>query len=348
MNTKTRAALFFCILSAFHFSSSAQDNADTNPDSQPLDIAPVHVIGSNQGPPILEFVRDDVMVAVLGEMRPIQKNIDVYTTRVERQVAASQVVLGARGVVVGEGIGVLRGLTLWSSIRKVRFLGDGQTLSDLVPAQDYALWLELKEKYLPDDDNVEKLKPMYAAWKLYEAAIKHNRLDLNVPSRPLIRRTARSNRIPSLDARYHLRIANPKVAIREFGVDESDDLGCFQQTIHHLEQMLDQAPEAGRAWAEGNIQTLSELTDAAPAVSACWAHLTNTSIARQQGVDLEQSMDAAWLAGLRDAASRYKVIFTTVPVRDLLHSQGAIRLLLNEGFAPRTLPTENDGALSVF
>jgi len=348
MNAKTRATLFFCILSSFHFSSSAQDNTDTNPDSQPLDIAPVHVIGNNQGPPILEFVRDDVVVAVLGELRPVQKNIDIHTAQIERQVAASQVVLGRRGVVVGEGIGVLRGLTLWSSIRKVRFLGEGQTLSDLVSVQDYALWSDLKEKYLPGNNNVETLKPMYAAWKLYEAAIKRNRLDLSPPISPLVMRTARSNKIPSIDARYHLRIANPKVAVREFRVQENDDLACFQQTIRHLEQVLDQIPEAGRAWAEGNTQTLLELTDTSPQVSACWAHLTNISIAQQQGVDLEQSMDAAWLTGLRDAASRYKMIFTIVPVHDLIHSQGTIRLLLNEGFVPRTPSAENEGALSAF
>jgi len=345
---KTCAAMFLCMSSAFLFSSPAQDHSDTNSDLQPLDIAPVHVIAANQGPPILEFVRDDITVAVLGELRPIQKNIDLNTTQIERQIAASQVVLGRRGVVVGEGIGVLRGLALWSSIRKVRFLDDGQTLSDLVSVQDYALWSDLKEKYLPGNDNVETLKPMYAVWKLYEAAIKRNRLDLNPAISSLVARMARSTRVPLLDARYHLRISEPKVAVREFSVHENDDLGCFQQTIHRLEQMLSHAPEAGHAWAEGNIQILSELTDTVPEVSACWAHLTNTSIAWQQGIDLEHSMDAAWLAGLRDAVSRYKVIFTIVPVRDLIHSQGAIRLLLDEGFIPRTLTTKNEGSLSAF
>jgi len=138
MGTKSRTPLFLCLLFALHFPSSAQDNIDTNPDSQPLDIAPVHVIGTHQGPPILEFVRDDATVMVLGQIFPVQKNIDIHTAILEQQVAVSQVILGSRGVVVGEGIGVLRGLALWPSIRKTRFLGDGQTLSDRVPAQDYS------------------------------------------------------------------------------------------------------------------------------------------------------------------------------------------------------------------
>jgi len=99
--------------------------------------------------------------------------------------------------------------------------------------------------------------------------------------------------------------------------------------------MLNHAPEAGRAWAGGNLQALSTLTSAAAVVIPCWGHLTNASIARQQGIDLQHSMDTAWLAGLHDVSSRHKIIFTTAPIHDLIYSQGIIRLLLNEGFVPK-------------
>jgi len=205
-------ATFFVFI-FFNISLHAQNQEAENADSRPIDLSPVHVIGTTQGPVILEFVRDDITISVLGEIRPTQKNLDIYATDIEQKIASSHVILSARGVVVGEGIGVLRGLTLWSSIRKVRFINDGRMLSDMVSSNDYALWRELKEKYLPNDNNVEKLKPMYAAWKLYEAAVKHHHLRQDAPSRVLVKRTARSNRIPLLDARYHLRISNPRVAV---------------------------------------------------------------------------------------------------------------------------------------
>ncbi len=295
------------------------------------DLAGIQINAANSGPRIWRFVKGNTKLLVLGTVQPTPNSLDFDKSGIERTVASSDVILGSEGVVVGEGIGLFRGLTLWPSIRKTKYLED-KMLYEVVAANDYIKWTQMKQIYLSGDNDVERMKPMYAAWKLYEAALKKNDLKSGSVVSDTIRGIARSKNIPTLDARYHLRIEDPKNAVKGFNVMPGDDLNCFRTVISSLEEFVGESPKVAHAWAEADIAALTQSTQAARTITTCWARLTNEAIARQQGIDLDSVQRNTWVKALHDASSKYSTIFTTLPVRELVNSSQSVDAILNEGF----------------
>lgn len=104
-------------------------------------------------------------------------------------------------------------------------------MADVLPADLYASWHRLKAIYIGKDQHVERMLPMYGAWRLYEAMLKKTGLSDESLVRPPIASLASRQRIPLVDARYHLLIKDPKRAIQEFSVPRGQDLACLRSTL---------------------------------------------------------------------------------------------------------------------
>jgi len=298
------------------------------------DLAPVAVSSADSGPRIWEFSRPGTRVLVLGTVQAVSQPAEYVPDGIELAVRQSGVVLGSPGVVVGEGIGLLRGLTLWPAIRKTKYLPEGQQMADVLPADLYASWHRLKAIYIGKDQHVERMLPMYGAWRLYEAMLKKTGLSDESLVRPPIASLASRQRIPLVDARYHLLIKDPKRAIQEFSVPRGQDLACLRSTLAAIDAVHQASKPLLDAWAAGDVQAMASALAANHLPDYCWARLTNEAIARQQGIELEHAMRVAWSAALSKAASTSDIIFTTAPVSDLIHQTGRVRWLLDAGFRP--------------
>ncbi len=102
------------------------------------------------------------------------------TREVEARIAESQEVLYPGWPSVNLDVSVFQALTLVPAAFKAAKNPDGATLKDVLSPEDYATWLRLKQKYLGDDDDIEKYRPMVAEDKLNTAIGKKKMKELRM------------------------------------------------------------------------------------------------------------------------------------------------------------------------
>lgn len=305
----------------------------------PTDLAPIQV--GVKSPPLWLFSKGNKRIIVLGTQRPLPKSGVLITKSIQEYIASSDAVLTGPGLRSGDGVGFFQGLTLASSMRKAKHNEGGQTLEQLVSPDVYRSWKALKGKYLGQDSGVEKLRPMYAAYELYKAALKSNNLTDDSMLGPLIADATADAGLERVDARYSLPNKGLRQTLKSFDVPMADDVGCFERTLATLEAYLEYSPSAAEAWAVGDMARF-RLADAQYApVDKCWERLTNVAMARSAGVaDPYAQVDSTWLNEIQKALHAHDVVFTTLPVRDLARGNGFAARLTGQGFTQTALFTE--------
>ena len=300
-------------------------------DDEAKTLGAVVVTGAQSGPKIWKFQRGRKIIWVLGTLQPLSKGATFNTEEIRARLAKSDVVLDREGLVIGDNIGIFRGLTLWPAIRRSKFNPSGRPLRDLLPPTTYDRWLQAKAKYIGRNNGVDRLRPMYAAYELFEAAVRKAGLVTANPAYAMINKEAKKLDIPIIDTKMRLSINNPRDAVTEFAVPQADDIRCLEQTLDRLDRFAQNAATLGDAWSEGDVARLNHTSNAA--ISACWARLTNEAIGKQQGIsDLYHLVETRWIDALNRALREHDVVFTTMPVRDLLDSTGLAAALNREGF----------------
>ncbi|MDR7133275.1 uncharacterized protein YbaP (TraB family) [Lysobacter niastensis] len=341
------AAALSLVLLAGDVAAATDDSkkGSAEPDTRTLDAVVVN--GSQPGPAVWEFSRGRKTIWILGTLQPLPEHAEFNTSEIERRIAKSQAVLGSRGLLIGDNISIFRGLMLWPSIRRVKFNADGRALKDVLPPATYARWLQAKARYIGDDADIERLRPMYAAYSLFEAARKARDLKYESGVDSLVRRAAKQHDVPLIDRSLRLSISDPRRAVREFAVPRAEDIRCLDQTLDHLDGFVRTAQEVGDAWTVGDLARIKALSNEDAVVDGCWAQLTNEAIGRQQGIqDLYAQVDERWLDSLHRALREQDTVFATLPVRDLLDSKGLVAELKREGF--QVVPPASPGDIRGF
>jgi len=314
----------------FSFSTGAASASSVDADAQTLGA--VVITGKMQSPALWTASRGIKKVYILGTPQTLPENLTWNFTDIDQRISSSEVVLGPRGLIVGDNIGIFRGLTLWPSIRGTKRNPEGHSLRDVLAPDVYARWREEKAKYL-DDNDAERLRPLYAAFELFEAATKKAGLTSGASVDAMVAKTARKYRVATYDVRFRLSIKDPADAVARFDIAAAEDARCLEQTLGQLEEFLSAAVEVGNAWAAGDIGRMQASGANGATFTACWARLTNDAIAKQQGIgDLHSRVEAAWLEGLHSALRDHDKVFATLPVRDLTNPNGILAVLQREGF----------------
>lgn len=328
-----RSCCAFIILLMSASPLGAQEPGFAKAAEKVTNLDAVVISAADAGPHIWEYHRGDQKVLVLGTIYPVPVHLDFVPATIQKSIDASSVVVGPPGVVVGEGIGLFRGLTLWSSVRRSKYLPEGRTLSDVFPTEDYRRWTELKARYLSGNRDVERMLPMYAAWQLYEAVLEHSGIERKkVSAVETVMKLAKDRRIPVVDAKFHLAIRDPKRAVAEFAVDAKADQHCLRATMDGIESLPGLSQQLARDWSDGSVEGMKATLDSDTLPVPCWSWLTNEAIARQQGEDLDRAVRDSWIKAVQEAAGSDKTVFTTAPVTDVLRGTGRIAWLLSQGF----------------
>jgi hypothetical protein len=304
------------------------------PASGPVRTLGAMVVSADQSaPPIWEFTRGEKKVWILGTFPLLPEGMKFNASGIESRIAQSDVVLGPPGLVVGADIGLFRGLTLWPSIHRAKFNPDNKSLRDVLSAATYAKWKVARARFLGGDDDVDRLRPMYAAYELFKAAKEQAHASMDSAADPVIERAARRQNVPRADARYRLAIREPKDAVKRFNVSGTDDISCLEDTLDRIEPFVQTAAVRGDAWASGDLTRLSEFSNSGSELNFCWARLTNQAIGVQQGfADIDREMDARWLGELQTVLASHDTVFTTLAVKELIGSTGLAAALQRDGF----------------
>jgi hypothetical protein len=294
------------------------------------DLDEVLISGEQPGPGLWKVSRGNHVLWILGRYGPLPRRMVWHSERVEAVIAQSQALL--MPVNVHPEIGFFTGLTMLPSLMGIRDNPNGAKLKDLMPAALYGRWSILKARYIGQNDNVEKWRPIFAAHELYTKAVQTVGLEPQDVVSPVIDRLARKDHLHWITPTVGLAIEQPRAAVKEFKRSPLDDLECFEKTIARLEADLDLMRARANAWAVGDLAELRRRTPVDQA-SACIAAVLNSQLAQERGIqEVPDRMAAAWLAAAESALSSNVSTFAILPLDQLLKPDGNLTALRARGY----------------
>lgn len=324
------------------FPVHADDVAGTEPATPSADAVPARdeaivletlvVSGAMPGPGMWKVRRDGHTMWILGTLQPVARRMEWESEAVERQIAASSMILLPPSAKFDTGMGRFRSLLLVPSLLGARKNPEGDKLIEHVSEADYARWLVLKKKYLGRDRGVEKRRPIFAAGELYQAAVKKSGLEFRGMVSPLVDKISKKHGILTHRPRIEITISDPKALLRRFRETALDDAQCFGKTLDHLESDLEKMRIRANAWARGDMLTLREVTYEDPS-QACSDAMLESGIAKEQGIDdLPERLETAWLDAAEKIIVEHETSFAALPVGRLVAADGYLTKLAARGY----------------
>lgn len=305
------------------------------PPSPPeiVDMDAVVVSGAQPGPGMWKVSRGDNVLYILGTLSPLPKRMEWIPDETEKVIAQAQAVIDSPSFTFDAGVGVFRGLLLVPSLLKARRNPDGRTLQESVPADLYARWTVLKQRYIGRDRGIEQWRPIFAAQELYEEAMRDSGLDQKNVVAPVVAKAAKKHRVPRVATNLKYKLdENPKALLREFRNTSLADTDCFAKTLARIETDLDAMRARANAWAVGDVSALRDLQQEDQYV-ACIRAVTETGLAQRLGVeDLRTKLSETWLAAAEQALASHRVTFATLPMPFLLRPDGFLERLRAKGY----------------
>ena len=298
------------------------------PAPQLLETAVVRV----PGPGMWQVRRGDHTLWILGTVSPLPAGMAWNSARVRGVIAQAGEVIAPPSITVDADIGFFGKLALLPSLVGVRSLPDDRRLSDVVPAADYARWTALKQRYIGRDGSVERWRPMFAGFELYEKAIKTVGLSGRNIVGSELEAAMKGRGLKPVRPVAKITVANPKKAIKEFKAAEFADAECFRKTLDRVESDLPALAARADAWARGDIDALRSLRHQDLA-DVCERAMLGGQFASKYGMDrLEAEARAKWIAQVESSLSKHRVAFATLPMREVLSPDGLVAALAAKGY----------------
>lgn len=328
-----RSMVLVCVLVTWLMSVPAMAQEGTRQVASPIrDAAPVVVSGVQPGPGMWKVSRNGHVLYVLGTVSPLPRQMEWVSRDVDKVLAQSSEVVLSPSYVVDTDVGFFGKLALLPSLIGVRRNPGNAQLRDVVSASSYARWLVLKQRYIGRDSGVEKMRPIFAANELYEAAIEDGGLGGKPVVWPVIHAAIKAHGIKQTEPQVKVSLKDPKAVLKEFRTESVDDLGCFDKMLQNIETDVGRMVERADAWATGNIDMLRALP-LGDQYQACQDALMQTSVARRNGVgNAEAEVRQAWLSAAEAAIQNNKISFAMLPMSDLLKADGYLTALQVKGY----------------
>jgi hypothetical protein len=340
MNKRFACAL---ILSVFTLPALAQTQPEPAPASalageppQASEAAPAQIVvtGRRPGPGVWKVSKDGHVMWVFGLYSPLPKNMEWDASRVERLVAQSQALLMPPSAEAH--VGFLKGLTLLPQMP--RLIGiqnnpDGATLQEVLPPEVYVHWTSLKARYIGDDKDVERLRPIFAAQRLQRAGRDHSGLSSKADVRERIVQIAKANKVRLAQSGFAMELDNVGQALTDFKQNRLNDAACLARTLDSLEQDLDAMQQRANAWANGNIADIQGL-DFSTRDNACDdAILGSVAVQNNAGLrSMRERLRESWLAAAEKQLAANSSTFALLEMKDVFDPNGYLALLQARGY----------------
>lgn len=311
----------------------AATGGDAAPPPPIVDAAPVPVNGLTAGPGLWQVRKGDHTLWVFGTVSPIPKGLEWYSPQAERALARSRQIIGAPSIAVSVGMGgMFRAAFAMPTLLKARKNPDGKTLRDVLPAPLYARWVQLRQQYLPQDDDIDEFRPSYAASKLYAAALERAGLVSAGAVYEGLGKMVKKNDVERVNTSVKTEVKDVKGVAKTVIRSRVDETGCMREVLDMLERDVVQAALRANAWAEGDVAKLTELTPA-NRERACDDTFFESELAAELGVaDGRARSEAQWLKAVDTALERNTDTFAVLPVESMLGDKGWLARLRARGY----------------
>ncbi|MFT3791040.1 MAG: TraB/GumN family protein [Rudaea sp.] len=303
-----------------------------DPPAAPPMLDTVLVTGEQPGPGLWKVTRrdSDHVLWILGTQAPLPKTIRWRSDDVEKIIASSQEVLAdAQGEVK---VGFFRAVFLLPAALGAKKNADGKTLKDILPPDLYARWLLLKQRWLGNDDGVERLRPILAANELYGKAIGKSGMTNKNALWPVIEKIAKRHRVPVREIDVPIPVDNARQAIVDFKSTAGQaDIDCLATTMARLETDLDAMRARANAWAVGDLDKLKSLPYPDQR-SVCLNALAANANLREKIDGAKNRIRSEWLAAAEAALWNNASTFAVMPISEMIDSDGRLAKLRAKGY----------------
>lgn len=336
--------LSFCILTAHAATPetapatplpAAAEAASTSSLPPPVPAAVLETVvvsGEQPGPGLWKISKDEHVLWILGTLSPLPKKISWVSREVESVIAgAQQVLLPPQASVKVKG-GVVGGLFLLPSLLKARNNPDGKRLADVVPAELYARWQPLKQKYLGRNQGVEKRRPIFAAAELFSEALDKAGLRGGGKVAETVEKLAERHKVELVRPEVALKLDGARDTLRDFAKSDLDDIDCLRRTVERLESDLPAMQLRANAWAVGDIQALRDLPYVDQNQACAEAMLQNSAVQEHGMGDLRERIARVWLESAETALTRHTVSLAVLPMDQVLGADGYVAELQRRGY----------------
>jgi len=299
-----------------------------------VDLAPVVVSGVQPGPGMWQVTNaQGHRLWILGTVTPLPKKLEWRADEVTAVIASADAVLGSPGWTLDADVGFFGRLTLLPSAMKAAHDPQGRRLQEILPAELYARWRPLKQRYLGRGDGVEKDRPLVAATRLYAAALDEVGLSPRSGVGEQLKKAYKRRGLTPVVTKLEIKVDDPRAALKEVRASTLPDVTCLQRTVEVVEHQLPLLVERANAWAVGDIDALQQLSMRSQ-YDACVGAIAASDLAQRRGMTrLDARAADKWLAAARDALARHAVTFATVPVHSLVEPGGYLERLRQAGYS---------------
>jgi hypothetical protein len=302
------------------------DSADS-PGAAPEQIL---VVGQKPGPGMWKVSKGDHVLWIFGTYSPLPLKMDWRSHEVETVIGRSQEYLAPPTAAVG--LGFFQGVMVLPLLIGINDNPNDATLRDVLPADVYARWLPLKEKYLPK--HKERERPIFVANQLFSAAMKQAGLTTSTDVRKQVEKIVDTRKLKVTKTTLALPLENARRTVKDFKKSPLDDTACFSATLTRLETDIDAMRLRANAWAKGDIERIRKL-DFVDHQESCLNVMLNSAAVRDNPAfqTAEPRLHAMWLANAEAALAKNTSTFALLSMKEILNPKGLLAALAAKGYA---------------
>lgn len=301
--------------------TAAQDK-----ESSAASIEEVTVTGEWSGPRMWKISKGDHVLWLLGTLEPLPKKMTWQSKEVESLLAEAQEVLDGNPALSAD-VGLFGKLQLYFQWRRMQKSEDRATLKTTLSPELYARFAALKTKYAPHDDGLDKLRPMFAAGKLYGATVDASGLSYKNIVGGAVTKIAKQHDVKI--QRVPLKVDDPKGVLREVGeTPTAAEISCLETTIARLEIDVEPMKQRAAAWAMGDVDTLRRLPYP-DNLAACWEAVSGSNRLKE----LRARFESEWMTAAEEALQRNRVTLAMRSMRDVIGEGNVLEKFRAQGYA---------------
>jgi len=298
----------------------------------PAQLQTITVTGEQPGPGLWKVSKGDHVLWILGNVSPLPRDIKWRSKELEQRIAQSQELIAGEGVGLSADTGFFGTLVLLPSLIGIKNNPDGKTLDQVLSPDLYARWVAAKRQYIGHSNWAERLRPVFAAIKLYDAAMDRNRLTGSNFVAKQVRSAAQRAHLAIVTAQVNYTIKDPRAAVKHFKAAQISDVGCFTKTLDRIDTDLVNMTARANAWAVGDIDALRKLPQS-DQWTVCTEAVSESGIAHELGLsDAAARLRAAWLDDAEKALDKNVSTVAVVSIRSLLAPNGKLAQLKALGY----------------
>lgn len=330
-----KSSIIAVVLGGSGVTASCVASAQNTLQPEPKTLETVVVTGRLPGPGLWQVTNGDKALWLMGTVSPLPKNMVWDSAEVEAIIAeADEIIAPGRTEPEIAASDMFKMALLVRSANAAMKLPDRMVLQDVLPGPVYARWIILKKKYMGDDLNIERSRPMFASQDLYFSAISSAGMTRANIVWDRIAKIAEASDVPVTQTliKFPLAIDRKayKTGIAALAESRINDQDCFARTVDGLEVDLETMKRGANAWAIGNLDMLRRLNhrEVGPACKQTY----DAAMGFQRKPELAGQVSTAWLAAAKRALQRNKVTFAVLPIDQMIGVDGLIGQLKALGY----------------